>query len=204
MNATQTPFGEARIDHTTLFKFYQRIEKDDTAYNLFKELTSRFIIECGISTRQQRVDSFFMHGWLKTLSRYGLFKETIRVFLQNLRKQKPGLYEEIKDELSQNYLESNFDLTEKDKDKTHRRISEMAKDLYLIMQAFENHKQVKHYKSFKTLISVFEQQCVVKELSDKMECGKLPEIERVRLFCDDHGQHLKAVHSHFQFLNLIT
>ena len=30
------------------------------------------------------------------------------------------------------------------------------------------------------------------------------DIERVRLFCDDHGQHLKAVHSYFQFLNLIT
>ena len=177
INATNTAFGEARIDHTTLFKFYQRIEKDDTAYNLFKELTSSFIIECGVSTRQQRVDSFFMHGWLKTLSRYGLFKETIRVFLQNLRKQKPGRYEEIKDELSQNYLEKGFDLTEKDKDKAHRRISEMAKDLYLIKCAFDNHKQVKHYKSFKTLISVFEQQCVVKEASDKMESGDLAQIE---------------------------
>ena len=177
INATNTAFGEARIDHTTLFKFYQRIEKDDTAYNLFKELTASFIIECSISTSKQRVDSFFMHGWLKTLSRYGLFKETIRVFLQNLRKQKPGRYEEIKDELSQNYLENGFDLTEKDKDKAHRRISEMAKDLYLIKQAFDNHKQVKHYKSFKTLISVLEQQCVVKEPSDKMECGNLPQIE---------------------------
>lgn len=177
MNATYTSFGEAKIDHTTLFKFYQRIEKDDTAYKLFKELTSSFILECGVSTRKQRVDSFFMYGWLKILSRYGLFKETIRVFLQNLRKQKPGLYEEIKDEFSQNYLEKEFDLTEKDKDKAHRRISEMAKDLYLIKQVFENHKQVKHYKSFKTLITVFEQQCIVKEQSDKMERGNLPEIE---------------------------
>ncbi len=25
MNATHTPFGEAKIDHTTLFKFYQRL-----------------------------------------------------------------------------------------------------------------------------------------------------------------------------------
>jgi hypothetical protein len=177
MNATYTAFGEANIDHTTLFKFYQRIEKDDTAYNLFKELTASFIIECSISTSKQRVDSFFMHGWLKTLSRYGLFKETIRVFLQNLRKQKPGLYEQIKDELSQNYLEKDFDLTEKDKDKAHRRISEMAKDLYLIKQAYEKHKQVKHYKSFKTLISVFEQQCVVEAASDKMESDNFPQIE---------------------------
>ena len=74
MNATDTPFGEAKIDHTTLFKFYQRIEKDDTAYNLFKELTSSFIIECNVSTRKQRVDSFFMHGWLKNISRYGFIK----------------------------------------------------------------------------------------------------------------------------------
>jgi len=142
MNATYTAFGEAFIDHTTLFKFYQRIQNDDTSYKLFEELTSKFIIECGVSTWQQRVDSFFMHGWLKTLSRYGLFKETIRVFLQNLRKQKPGLYEKIKDELSQNYLENNFDLTEKDKEKTHRRISEMAKDLLRLKLAFECHKQV--------------------------------------------------------------
>ncbi len=53
----------------------------------------------------------------------------------------------------------------------------MAKDLYLIKCAFDNHKQVKHYKSFKTLISVFEQQCVVKEASDKMGCGNLVQIE---------------------------
>ena len=177
MNATHTPFGEAKIDHTTLFKFYQRIEQDDTAYKLFKELTSSFIIECGVSTRKQRVDSFFMHGWLKILSRYGLFKETIRVFLQNLRKQKPGLYAGIKDELSQNYLEKEFDLTEKDKEKAHRRISEMAQDLYRIKQAFGSHKQIKHYQSFKTLISVFKQQCVVKEPSDKTECDNLAEIE---------------------------
>jgi hypothetical protein len=148
MNATYTPFGEAMIDHTTLFKFYQRIENDDTSYKLFKELTLNFITECGVSIWLQRVDSFFMHGWLKTLSGYGLFKETVRVFLQNLRKQKPGLYEKIKDELSQNYLENNFDLTEKDKEKTHRRIFEMAKDLLRLKLAFECHKQVKHYKSF--------------------------------------------------------
>ena len=72
MNATHTPFGEAKIDHTTLFKFFQRIEQDDTAYKLFKELTSSFIIECGVSTRKQRVDSFFMHGWLKIVAFHGL------------------------------------------------------------------------------------------------------------------------------------
>ena len=108
MNATHTPFGSAKIDHTTLFKFYQRLEKDDTAYKFFRDLTDAFIKECNVSTKKQRVDSFFMHGWLEKLSRYGLFKETNRSFLQVLRKHKPGLYKKVKSELSRDYLEKDF------------------------------------------------------------------------------------------------
>jgi len=162
-NATQTPCDMAKIDHTTLFKFYNRIAEDDVAYELFKRLTGIFILECNVSTRQQRVDSFFMHGWLAKLSRYGLFKETNRVFLQNLRKQKPGLYADILEDLSRDYLNDGFDLTEKDKEKTSRKIQEMADDMYHLKSAFENHHQVKHYKSFEILMQVFDQQCNIIE-----------------------------------------
>jgi hypothetical protein len=182
MIATSTALGDAFIDFTTLFKFYQRLEQDDTAYQFFQELTSLFIIECGVSTKKQRVDSFFMLGWLKILSRYGLFKETIRAFLLALRKHKPGLYEEIKAELSRDYLEKEFDLTEKDKDKANRKISEMAKDLYVLIAAFENHHQVKHYEGFKTLKKVFEQQCSVtkEEASEpKIEIRKKPVGDKI-------------------------
>jgi Transposase DDE domain/Transposase domain (DUF772) len=182
MIATSTALGDAFIDFTTLFKFYQRLEQDDTAYQFFQELTSLFIIECGVSTKKQRVDSFFMLGWLKILSRYGLFKETIRAFLLALRKHKPGLYEEIKAELSRDYLEKEFDLTEKDKDKANRKISEMAKDLYVLIAAFENHHQLKHYEGFKTLKKVFEQQCSVtkEEASEpKIEIRKKPVGDKI-------------------------
>ena len=72
-----------------------------------------------------------MYGWLKKLSSYGLFKETNRVFLQALRKHKPGLYKKIKSELSRDYLKKGFDLTEKDKEKANRKIKQMAQDLYI-------------------------------------------------------------------------
>lgn len=132
INATFSEFGKAFVDHTTLFKFYQKLENDDFAYQLFADLTKIFIEECNVSKKKQRVDSFFMLGWLALLSRYGLFKETIRVFLQALRKHKPGLYESVKAELSRDYLQDGFDLTEKDKEKTRGRIKEMARDLYLL------------------------------------------------------------------------
>ena len=86
MIATNTPLGKASIDHTTLFKFFQRLETDNTARELFTERTDAFIEACGTSVNKQRTDSFYIHGWLRILSRYGLFKETIRKFLQVLRK----------------------------------------------------------------------------------------------------------------------
>lgn len=160
--ATSTPLDkahEAQIDHTTLFKFYCRLDKDEKAKTLFQELTLKFADACGTSLKKQRTDSFFIHGWLQILSRYGLLKETVRVFLQNLRKQKPGLCEGVVKELSKDYLANDFDLTEKDREKAQRQIKVMAKDMYLLYETFINHNQVKHYESFKTLVRVFDQQC---------------------------------------------
>ena len=162
INATYTEFGKAFVDHTTLFKFYRKLEDDNSTYRLFADITNTFIEECNVSTKKQRVDSFFMLGWLSILSRYGLFKETIRVFLMALRKHKPELYENVKNELSRDYLQDDFDLTEKDKDKTRGRIKEMARDLYLLKSSFENNHQTRHYETFKTLVQVFEQQCAIK------------------------------------------
>jgi len=172
MIATNAQIGTANIDHVTLFKFYQRLEKDETAVKLFSEITNKFIELCGTSIKKQRTDSFFVHGWLQNLSRYGLFKETIRKFLYTLRKQKQGLYETIKEELSKQYLDKEFDLTEKDNEKARRRVSEMATDMYKIVIAFENHKQIKHYETFKILKQVFQQQCEVKQKPE----NKDPEI----------------------------
>lgn len=152
--ATNTALGEASIDHTTLFKFYKRLEKDDTATNLFTDITDAFIKACGTSLKKQRTDSFFIHGWLRKLSRYGLFKETIRSFLKTLRKQKPVLYNNIKQDLSQDYVEKDFDLTEKDQELVQRKISLMAQDLYRLKNAFENHSKIKKYETFKTLCKV--------------------------------------------------
>jgi hypothetical protein len=191
--ATNTPVGEAQIDHTTLFKFYQRLEVDDTARELFVELTRSFIKACGTSVKMQRTDSFFIHGWLRILSRYGLFKETIRKFLQTLRKQKPGLYENIKGQLSQDYLENNFDLTEKDRDLAQKKISLMARDMYRIKCAFENHRKIKNYETFMILSKVFKQQCEVKESVEKDPEIVIKEKPDSDTICTPHNPEARYV-----------
>jgi len=185
--ATNTPIGEAQIDHTTLFKFYRRIEADDTARELFVSLTDSFIKACGTSVKMQRTDSFFIHGWLRILSRYGLFKETIRKFLLTLRKQRPGLYNNIKGQLSKDYLEKEFDLTEKDHALAQRKISLMARDLYRIKCAFEKHSKIRNYETFKILCMVFNQQCEVKESIEDDPEIVIKEIPDNNAICTPHN-----------------
>ncbi len=182
LNATGTALGEAKIDFTTLYKFYRRLEDDEIARDLFETITNGFVEFCGTSLKKQRTDSFFIHGWLKTLSRYGLFKETIRVFLAQLRKAYVDRYEEIAGDLSREYLEKTFDLTEKDREKAQRRIREMARDMYSIVEKFEHDKEVNTMEGYKTLETVFKQQCKVieeKEEETQVEIREKPEGEKI-------------------------
>ena len=162
--------GRASIGHTTLFKFYNRMETSDTARKLFEELTVEFAEACGTTLKRQRTDSFFIHGWLQILSGYGLYKETLRVFLQDLRKHKPDVYEVISKEFSREYLEKEFDLTEKDHEAAQRQVRHMAEDMYRVYTAFANQDKVKGYESFKTLATVFRQQCKVTEGNETSPC----------------------------------
>ena len=192
--ATNTPIeGKAPFDHTTLHKFYQRLEGNDIARQLFTDCLEAFLEAGGASVKQQRTDSFLAAGWLRTLSRYGLFKETTEKFLRALRKQKPGLYEAIGKELSQDYLDDGFDLTEKDKDLTQKRLTLMAHDLYCIRCAFENHKQVKGYETFQVLCRVFGQQCDVKETPEQDPEIVIKEKPDADTICTPHNPDARYV-----------
>lgn len=194
LNATGTPIGDANVDHTTIFKFYRRLEEDGAARELFERITNKFLELCGTSLKKQRTDSFFIHGWLKTLSRYGLFRETIRVFLGELRKKATTVFEGVVGKLSKEYLEKEFDLTQKDREKVKRRIKEMAHDMYILKVEFENHEEVNKFESFKTLGTVFSQQCEVVEGEEELSRVEIKEIpEGEKIICSPHNTDAEYV-----------
>ncbi|MCC7238626.1 MAG: hypothetical protein U0571_00980 [Candidatus Brocadia sapporoensis] len=81
------------------------------------------------------------------------------------------MYECINKELSRDYLGKDFDLTEKDHEKAQYQVKLMAQDLYAVYKAFDSHDPVKYYESFKTLGTVFYQQCEgVENKEEKTSC----------------------------------
>lgn len=53
----------------------------------------------------------------------------------------------------------------------------MAQDMHVLYKTFHEHHQVKHYQSFKTLETVFHQQCEVIE-SDDAKSSKIAIMEK--------------------------
>jgi len=69
----------------------------------------------------------------------------------------------------------------------------MAKDLYKIHCAFENHKQVAHYETFKILAKVFTQQCEVKDnvnAEPEIIIKKKPDADTI---CTPHNPQARYV-----------
>src|SRR5271168_1121126 len=86
---------EAHCCQKTLHNFRVKLLASDRAQQLFADLTDGIIAVLGIRTDKQRLDSTHILSNIAILTRLGLFCETSRVFLHDLRRTLPELWASI-------------------------------------------------------------------------------------------------------------
>jgi hypothetical protein len=82
---------EAHLLQKTLHNFRSRLMTHDGGRVAFCETTDRILQALGIRTGRQRLDSTHIMSNIAALTRLGFFCETIRLFLQALRRKHPEL-----------------------------------------------------------------------------------------------------------------
>ena len=105
----------------------------------FQETTDRIILALGIRTGKQRLDSTHIISNIATLTRLGLFCETIRYFLSALRRVHPDLAETVPAVLVRRYLKEEGRPTSYEDARSgdgRRRLSVCARDLYRLVDRF--------------------------------------------------------------------
>ena len=98
----------------------------------FQETTDRIIQALGIRTGKQRLDSTHIMSNIATLTRLGLFCETMRLFLRALRWEHPELRPGVPEGLLGRYLKEEDEATHYEDARTgegRRRLSVCARDL---------------------------------------------------------------------------
>ena len=98
--------------------------------------TDRIIQALGIRTGKQRLDSTHIMSNIATLTRLGLFCETMRLFLRALRWEHPELRPGVPEGLLGRYLKEEDEATHYEDARTgegRRRLSVCARDLYRLV-----------------------------------------------------------------------
>ena len=102
---------ETHLPQKTLHNFRVRLMRHDGGRLAFEETTDRMIQALGIGTGRQRLDSTHIMSNIATLTRLGLFCETMRLFLRAVGQEHPELRRVVPEGLAGRYLKEEEQAT---------------------------------------------------------------------------------------------
>ena len=155
---------DAHCCQKTLHNFRAKLLGNDRAKQLFAAMTDQMLRKLGLSVERQRLDSTHIISNIARLTRLGLFCETMRVFLRELKQSRPAQFECVPAALRQRYFKADGADTpyhDSQSTETPRRLKVAARDTYRLVDRFKQNPEVLKLGSFKILARLFFEQCEV-------------------------------------------
>jgi len=171
--------GEAYVAERTIQYFRANMLADAGHTALFTDLADKIIAALGTRTGTQRKDSSHILSNMKMLRRLELFVKTISVFLRELKKEKPGRYEALDEEIRKRYLEREKGrFGDARGSEARRRLEQCAADAWLLNETFRDNKKIRALDGYRLLARLFSEQCEVEagekiKLRDDVPCDSL-------------------------------
>jgi hypothetical protein len=156
------------ISPKTLWNLRKIITDNELDGVVFEKITGKLADVFNVDTSKQRLDSVHIKSNMRRLGRIGVFAQTIRKFLINLKRQHVELFNELAPELVEKYLPKKglgcFSFVKPSE--SAKRLAEVAVDLFELVRRFADNGDVCGMSSYKLLVRVLEEQCNVTEASD--------------------------------------
>lgn len=158
--------NEQLFAEKTLWTVRYHLTKDGICQSIFNKVTDEFIKTFNVDTDKQRMDSVHVHSNMARLGRARLMARTITGFLRNLKRNHAIAYgTDITEQLRQRYIKEestgyfgNIKPTE-----SQKRLSEIASDLYWLVEIYSCNEAIKSMNSYKLMQRVLSEQCAIKE-----------------------------------------
>ncbi len=168
LDIVDTSDDSSYVSLKTLWNMRQIVTVEHLHDIIFDKVTKKLIDSLKVSTDNQRLDSMHIVSNMRHLGRLGIFVETIRKFLANLKRHHRPLLLELDDELVARYLDRRqrnaFSMVKPSE--SRRKIKEVADDLFLLVEWFSGHYQVAGMTSYQQMLRVLREQCLIEESPD--------------------------------------
>ena len=157
---------KAHLCQKTLHNFRAKLMQNDRARLLFEDMTGKMIRALGIDTDRQRLDSTHITSNVARLTRLGLFCETARVFLKELRKKAKKNFDAVPEGLRRRYLrddgaDSSYDDARSSDGR--RRIAVCARDVWRLVDRFKGDEKIEAFGSYDLVKRLLDEQCEIAE-----------------------------------------
>jgi hypothetical protein len=165
LNITNTQDVSSYVSHKTLWSMREKLSSDGIYDEIFERALQTLAKLFKADLSKQRMDSVHIRSNMRHLGRIGLFVKTIKKFLYNLKRQHRLLFDSLDSSLTNRYLskkeESLFAMVKPSESKGT--LDQLAEDIFTLVQRFASVSRVNDMASFKMLIRLFKEQCVVEE-----------------------------------------
>lgn len=185
----------------TLHNFRAKLLESERAGRLFRETTDRILVALRIDTSRQRLDSTHILSNIRQLSRLGLFSETTRVFLRELRTHAETKLMNVPDGLRRRYLKDDMSDSlygDARASEARRRVAVCARDAWRLLDRFRSDEAVKELNSYGLLQRLFDEQCAIAEeqapLSDDADLAEGPAPVALKKPRDMASDRLQSPH----------
>jgi hypothetical protein len=163
LNITNTSDAASYISHKSLWTMRSLLSTDETYNIIFDKALGTLAELFNADLDKQRMDSVHVKSNMRNLGRIGLFAKTIKKFLVNLKRQHRNLFDQLEDSLTGRYLgkkEGSLFAMVKPSESS-RTLDQLAEDVFVLTQHFASKKSVHDMSSFKLLVRLFEEQCII-------------------------------------------
>ncbi|MCL7489842.1 MAG: transposase [Desulfobulbaceae bacterium] len=165
LNITADADRDAYLCPKTLWNMRSLLTREGHYSSLFDSVTDKLREVFDVDTDRQRLDSVHIFSNMRHLSRIGLFAQTIKTFLVNLKRHHRPLFDGLEDELKDRYLfkqgESVFAMVKPSE--SARTLQTIGTDLFVLIERFRAEETVTGMHSYQLLVRLFREQCCVEE-----------------------------------------
>lgn len=151
---------EMHLCQKTLHNFRMGMIENEKSKVAFRRVTDELIAALGVKIDRQRLDSKQILSNFAVLTRLGLFCETIRVFLNEVKRLDPQAYKVLPGPILKRHGEESC-YKDARKAEGPRRLKVVARDVHRLIERFEKDKAVTKTEGWKLLRRLFEEQCKV-------------------------------------------
>ncbi len=162
LNVTEASDVASYVAPRTLWKVRDIVARHGLQDALFENVTYALKKLFALDPSKQRLDSVHIFSNMAHLGRIRLFVRTIRTFLTNLKRQHAKEYDAL-GEIVLRYDKKSDGAFAVKPTESAKKLVELGDDCFLLVERFKEHTAVVTMDSYKQLVRMFAEQCIVEK-----------------------------------------